>query len=587
MKPRYCIALFSLVLGAAGAQAQVRSDTSTDSYGVANDNGSVAGYTARSGFGGTDLLIDEAIDAALDDLNLLDPNLDPDDVLDLLADLTGDASLAAPKGGPAAVGYLKHPKWGSQGWGTDAIADTTGTGFYRAQAAVRLGNGDVVVAGTTRRDVAGARSHMGVVKYNSRGQRVRWTGVNADFGFHNNEYIRFPNNEAWGNTRQFIAVNDVKIHDNRIYVLFTFVEGGTRRAGVIRWGDTGAALGWWPISPSDGAIRDGVAIDVYGNQMIVLGRRSLDINDSNGGYWINRATIAGNGDVTWAPSPTTLFNGSRIIPTDIRIQRIGLGSIPFGPQKFYVTDSYKPSASANIRPCITRWNADNSLDNSFNALCNPFGSGGAARPDKHDWAVGLYNHGYSTIGGVIGEVLYMTTTYQANADRIGVVKLVNGAPDTTFGNVFGGKVYGGCESTPQFQCTLFATSHIALRGALYADSSGVYVAGRTYTPPLPGGGPPTRRPILVHINPTNGAEVSLQVFDGHPNSRFYSLVPGKAGAGGRQELTAVGVAHYADSTDINPDAPHQYLSTHLVRDNDLILYSGLQHPPTCQQGESC
>lgn len=516
---------------------------------------------------------DELIESTLSEINLLDPAIDTDDVIHLLTELTGAPIVAASKGGPNAVGYVKHPKWGDNGWGTDRVGGAIGTGFHRAQAAVRLGNGDVVVAGTTRRPVTGTGTHMGLVKYNSRGQRVRWTGVNADFGWSNNEYIRFPNEEAWGNTRQLIGVNDVKIHDDRIYVLFTFLEGGTRRAGVIRWGANGSAGGWWAISPNDGTIRDGVAMDILGGHLIVLGRRSHDIADSNGGYWINRATIASNGNITWAASPTTLELSLRLVPADIRFQRTG--AIPAVPPKFYVAESYRPGAT--IYPCISRWTTTNTIDTSFgnNGLrCNPFGAGSGVRDDKHDWAVGLYNLAPS-LGD---EVMYMTTTYQANADRIGLVKLVNGAPDTLFGNAAGGRVYGGCEAYPPFVCAANSTGHIALRGALYADLDAVYVAGRTFRPGT-GGSLPTRRPILAHINPDNGGEVSLQVFDGHPNSRFHALVPGKAGAGGRRELTAVGLAHYGDSADINPDAPHQFLTTHLVRDNDLIFYNGLQPTP--------
>src|SRR5690606_4440432 len=97
---------------------------------------------------------------------------------------------------PTTPGYELHRKWGVNGLRDDAFAAST-VGTYRARAAARLANGDVVVVGDIRGTGVSTNTNLGIVKYNSRGQRQPWPAA-APVYAHFGSYLRFPGTDAWG-----------------------------------------------------------------------------------------------------------------------------------------------------------------------------------------------------------------------------------------------------------------------------------------------------------------------------------------------------------------------------------------------------
>lgn len=516
-------------------------------------------------------------------LDLFDPAISPDQVLEELGDLLlDDDGVAEDRGGPSATGYSAHRKWGvggANGYGLDQFGGAS-SGVYRARAAARLANGDVVVVGEVQGNSVSAVRNLGMVKFNRRGQRVAWTAVPSQFA-HFSSYILFPGTDAWGGTRTVLDVVDVKVRGSDIYVLITLGEGGRFFPGIIRWGDNGSSRGWWSSAPDGGTVRSAIAMDIEGSNMIVLGRRSNETTTLDGGFWTSRWTINADGGLSLGAT-TTFLAGDRRVPSAVAFSRYGLATIALSPA-YYVAYTYNngSTSTSQHRPCVTRIRSNNTLDPDFGAAgisCFPFAEGG----NSVDLAAGLHTRGFLSLPGPTAtEHLYLTADVDRNLARgIGVIKLRNGVADTSFGSG-GRRLYGGCASlNPSVGegCGFTVgpiqnphSAHLPFRGALFADSSGVYVAGRTFRPSIAVGEPPSRRPVFMHVDDGNGALRSLQTFGTYPNSQFTALVPRP----GTSEFTVVGHASDADTTDLNA-GPKRFLSAHLIRNNDLIFYDGLQ-----------
>jgi hypothetical protein len=581
MNLRHCLFLFSLALVSIGAQANAPESMALGDPSAPSRS---ASWSIDTSPPTTKARTNQDIDAALDDLDLLHPDITPDQALELLGDMLPGWDGAAPKGGPSSVGYVAHRKWAQTGYGLDQFSGSS-SGIFRARTALRLDNGDVVVAGDIQGSGVSTARGLGIVKYNSRGQRVTWTSVSSDFGLYFNQYIRFPGNDSWGTSRQVIAVHDIAARNDQFYVLITYLEGGLRRPAIIRFNENGAYGGWWFAAPDGAAVRDAVAMDVFGNHMVILGRRTHTVEEADGGFWTARATINANGTLTIG-AITTLRQGVQMTPADIAFARPGV-LVPITAPAYYVVNTVHTGAAGSTAtwPCIHRITSGNVLDTGFNNgssfRCNPFNIPAAS--DIRDWATAVHTRTETAFNGgnpIQREVLFMSTIFDKDpTDGIGLVKLVGGSPDTTFGGSQGQVEHGGCSGTTGPGCSAIGalpdTAHIPLRGALFADSNGVYVAGRTFRRGILVGSVPSRRPMFMQVHPGNGSLTSLQVFGTLPNSRFTDIVPGNTGSGGVREFTMVGFAHHEDTTNLD-DGPTRFMTAHLVRDSDLIFYDGLQ-----------
>ncbi len=156
-------------------------------------------------------------------------------------------SYAVPDDGAAPFSLndnpLAHdPGFNSGNYFADAFSGSS-SNYYLGRKLVRLANGDVIVAGLVPKvggtNVPG-RFHLGLVRYNSAGQRVAWTnpGGNGHFG---NQYITF----AYANVDDpgVTEVVDIVASDTaqgRFYVLLNYQYGDVTSVAVAAFTFAGA-----------------------------------------------------------------------------------------------------------------------------------------------------------------------------------------------------------------------------------------------------------------------------------------------------------------------------------------------------------
>jgi hypothetical protein len=100
----------------------------------------------------------------------------------------------------------------------DRFAATSTSTSMRAAKMVRLGNGDVVVAGLVHEAYSSAASlpkNVGLVRYGPGGARVAWSNPTAAYSHFFNMYVEYPNSA----TAKFRKVHDVEAIAGYIFVL--------------------------------------------------------------------------------------------------------------------------------------------------------------------------------------------------------------------------------------------------------------------------------------------------------------------------------------------------------------------------------
>lgn len=483
--------------------------------------------------------------------------------------LPPDLDATETRGTVDGTRFQLHRKWGVNGLRDDNFASTS-NGNYHAHGTARLASGEVVVVGSIRRGATGTATELGIVKYNGRGQRTAWSAATAEFALFSNQYLRFPGSGGWQG-RSISTVHDVHVRGTDIYVLVTQVTADNRFIpAVIRFRDDGGFGGFWEMAPDGDWNRAAVAMDVEGNQMVVLGRRSSNNLTQDGGYWTARITIESSGLLSLG-AVTTLQTGQPRLPVDIAFRRdypIGVGPIS---RPYYVAYTFHDSTAVNTarRPCVARINGSNQLDTGFGesgVRCFPFTDGGNDR----DVAVALHTRRFGTVFDD-DEALYLVVDVQrTRANGTGVVNLTNGIPDASFGP--GGKrLYGGCAGYAAGDGEGCSTTVGSARGhrplAVHSSAAGVFVAG--YREALSSSNPTLVRPMMIDIDGGNGALRSIGVFGNLPGSRFTDLVP--RGTDGLQ-YTLVGWSSATEGAASN----RSFLSGHVIRSSELIFYDGLQ-----------
>lgn len=480
----------------------------------------------------------------------------------------GSTQPPDPRGTVAPDRFQLHRKWGVNGLRDDNFASTS-NGNYHAHATARLASGDLVVAGSIRRGATGTATELGIVKYNSRGQRTPWSGATAEFALFSNQYLRFPGSGGWQG-RSISTVHDMHVRGTDIYVLVTQVTADNRFIpAVIRFRDDGGFGGFWEVAPDGDFNRAAVAMDVEGNQMVVLGRRSSNNLTQDGGYWTARITIESSGLLSLG-AVTTLQTGQPRVPADIAFRRdypIGLGPIS---RPYYVAYTFHDSTAVNAarRPCVARINGSNQIDPGFGEnglLCFPFIDGGNDR----DVAVALHTRRFGLFDN--NEALYLVVDVQrTRANGTGIVNLTNGVADAGFGPD-GRRLYGGCRGYAAGDGEGCSSTVGAARGhrplAVHSSPAGVFVAG--YREALSSSNPAVVRPMMMDIDAGNGALRSIGVFGDLPGSRFTDLTP--RGSDGLQ-YNLVGWSSAGEGAASN----RSFLSGHVIRSSDLIFYDGLQ-----------
>lgn len=481
---------------------------------------------------------------------------DPDDPVARAA-FRGE-SEASPKQprGVAAGEYLLDGAWGLGGLAAERYAGSN-NGTYRGIKAARLANGDIVVVGEVT--YPGGTKQLGITRRGPDGARITWPNVNPEYSVFDDQYVIYPRDDA---TKPSIySVHDVKVYGDRIYVLVTghLPSPDTYAPNVVVFGADGSYQGWFfAYYTPESSVNDAVAMDIYNDKLVVLGRHSLSVT---GGFWTAKWDVESNGglgNVTFGDFPAPGGN-DRAEPVDIAFRRIGSFIVIGGNPGYYVLYSKKFSADAaseDFDVCLLSATGANVPDESFaggGVRCKAFDQAGSTLMDK---AVALTTNGWGGIGEETHEgVQVLASIARSIRDGIGMWELVDRADHPVFGTGAGGLgqgriLFGGCGGDGGEGCSdviAFRASHTPTDLAI----SGSYLLVSGYrTSSLAG-----ESSLLGKVHGHFGTVEQLTSFpDGFDGAgRFNSIVA-------RDETHAVGIGEAVDPGVEAPGARAQIMT---------------------------
>lgn len=386
---------------------------------------------------------------------LLAMGFDPDDPVILAIYREERQALGSPKALAAAGDFFVRKEWGTNGHAFDSyFRDLVGL------KAVSPLNGNVITLGRGRKGLAGGDMQFVLTKRDKNGVRLKWDDVPNAFADVNKEYIVYPNNGTGLSALR--GVHDIKVHNNRIYVLATAHFSGNTWVPLVRcFTLTGADCGWrsrvFSLSPTD-PVQDAVAFDIYGDQMVILARYSLG---ESGGFRVVRWGINPDGSLSEGTTMEFLTPGgsSRTEPVDIAAKRRPLLTTGAGLYSgFYVAYTRKWSGDANNKdydPCLLSVKADDTPSSDLaggSSLCRPFDELESSREDR---AISLKTTSWGDWPwGWQSSVEVLVSVARKRSDGIGVWRILNGENDLNFGQIggpagnhargLGRVVVGGC-----------------------------------------------------------------------------------------------------------------------------------------------
>lgn len=491
---------------------------------------------------------------------------DPDDPVTRAAFRTENEASPKQPHGVAAGEYLLDGAWGIGGLAAERYAGSN-DGTYRGIKAARLSNGDIVAVGEVT--YPGGVKQLGITRRGPDGARIPWPNANPEYAVFDDQYVVYPRNDA--TKPPIYAVHDVKVRNDRIYVLVTghLPSPDTYAPNVAIFGADGAFQGWFFAFYTPGSpVNDAVAMDIYNDKLVVLGRHSLGVT---GGFWTAKWDIdAGGGlvDVSFGDFPAPGGN-DRAEPIDIAFRRIGSFVTIGGNPGYYVLYSKKFStdpASEDFDVCLLSATGVNVPDASFaggGVRCKAFDRAGSTLKDK---AVALTTNGWGAIGEDAHEgVQVLASVARSIRDGIGMWELVDRADHTVFGadGLGQGRIlFGGCGADGGEGCSdtpLFRASHTPTDLAI----SGSYMLVSGYrTSSLAG-----ESSLLGKVHGHFGTVEQLASFpDGFDGAgRFNSIVV-------RDETHAVGIGEAVDP-DVSEPAARTQIMTGLSSD-DAIFRDG-------------
>lgn len=410
----------------------------------------------------------------------------------MMATLLG-ALFALTAGSALAQDYAADPAFNGGNWYVDAFSGSL-TRSYRAKKLVRLGNGDVIVAGLVpRRDSSsGDSTALGLVRYDSAGQRQTWASPGA-YGAFGNQYVIYdPASLA---PRPVRDVKDIVAIGNRVFVLVETDRYGLRNqppfgayfAGhavdVLVFGVDGSYQASAVMIDDDNLDARNVyggGIAVYSNLQIpevfslVYGGTSIE----NG---IQRATFrrftAGSTSLSDAtgvvyPNPSNYCSA----PQRCEITGVALGGRTANVPRIYLAGSH----------FLNEWDFMAMRLSANGVPATDFGSGGVRRvgfnisgDTMNDGGRAIVVKAGGSVGGNTDEIYVGGDVTVRCGDGVGVVKLLaDGNPDRTWGPGDFGVVYFGAAQVPAGQpCVLPATDRFAHSIALQDDR--VALVGQT------------------------------------------------------------------------------------------------------------
>lgn len=478
----------------------------------------------------------------------------------------------------ASDDFVLNTTWGNGGLNEDRYASSD-AGTYRGIKAARLSTGELVVIGEVQTSPSSPRQ-LGLTKRKTDGSRATWTGVDPRYSQYGGQYLIYPSSNAAA--PPVYRVHDVRVSNDKIYVLVTghLASPNIYAPNVLCFNANGSACGWWfAYSNDSSATNDAVAMDIYGDYLVVLGRHSFS---PSGGFWTAKWKINGGGGlddlaVTGFPTPGGY---DRSQPADIAFRRLGLLS-PLGSPSYYVLFSKKWSADASnedVDPCLFAVKSDNSPDTSFGSaggsLCATFDEPESTRKDR---AVALSTNGWTTFSGgtlVSHEgVQVVVNVARKTKDGIGVWELLDrvnhprfgatGGPAGVHARGAGRVVFGGCgasEGEGCFNPIRGSALHVAMDIAAIGTDMGV--VGYRYGGGLIGSGD-RESTMLVSVQGDSGEVRQFSTFpSGLSEGRFNSLVL-------RSSHDIIGIGEAIDSSISSADARTQIM-TGLTNDSSIF-----------------
>ncbi|MEO7013015.1 MAG: hypothetical protein ABI127_01805 [Dokdonella sp.] len=355
--------------------------------------------------------------------------------------------------------YLPDPGFWGGLYKPDGFTPSYVDDSFFGRKVVRLGNGDVIVAGVVPDSYSTSPGapviNLGLVRYNATGGKVAWTNPGA-YGY--NGYVIFPNTTDPADDRNVKDVLDMKVLGERVFVLVDSRYHGSNAdidSHILVFGIDGAFLGSTNVLSS--------SKPEYSGGMLIY-------EDSSGPGAIIALVVASTFDSVWRPtlikgtvnsnssisfSPPVFPNPSNYCPTN---RGCILRSIARRADSGFLGPYYLAGTRQSSIPDTGGWDflvmAVNSLGNPFSNFGNngvttvAFDSGGNGYDDANSIEFGRNSQTYA-------DEIYVTGFVNRTCkDGVGVVKMnYNGVLDTSFGSENSGKIIiGGSNLIPGFSC---------------------------------------------------------------------------------------------------------------------------------------
>lgn len=471
----------------------------------------------------------------------------------------------------AAERYAYDPAFANHGVFTDQFAGSPG--YYVGQKAVRMANGDVIVAGSV---YINGDYQLGLVRYSPSGRRKTWSSVQDAYARYSKQYVVFPNTAS--PDPALTGVADIRQYGGNLYVLATQKYRASNgldkyQPAIVVFSAEGEFRGWWYIRIDDDVYNGPVAMDINSN-----GRLTLLAGNSGGGWWtrfwtarykINADGVPildtnyGNGGASMFEVPTSLsscpaaaIGGLCPISGVDLAHEAGLVA-PLEPA-FYVAFTKKYDNSGDHDPCIAAFNSGGQLRTSFGTngvKCYPFDDGGSNRDDE---AVALHATFHSEFGGgvirTVQDIYLLANVARQYNPGTGLLRLdSSGAQVAEFGGT-GKLLWGGCGAS----CTVNLGAETPLALTVYGRV--VAVAGH-WKPQL------VDQPQMTMVDSTSGTIASFEVLAIPSGDANYTSIVGDS-----KGFTAAGWARDGAAPSSNKMFVTSRLIPKRIADDTIFRY---------------
>lgn len=360
----------------------------------------------------------------------------------------------------------------------DRFAATSTSTSMRAARMVRLGNGDVVVAGLVHEaysSAAGLPKNVGLVRYGPAGTRVAWSNPTAAYSHFFNMYVEYPNSA----TAKFRQVHDVEAIAGYIFVLADYEYNVGPSADdidvrVLVFGEDGSFVGDYDAFTT-GLYEEGAGLVPYlipncngiiSCPMLVAVANYRDATDVLANYKITakRFAMGNSGPPSFIPNGTLIVdttfgpfgNGANdYVPTancadldgcSLRATSIAAVRTNSASPTLYVTGQVDGTPGLEDTAVL-------GIDGGTGALLSDFGTGGfqaldlvtyAAFDNQRPWDHGAAILATTFVGRSSDEVYVVSSVSMGCTSGVGIAKLrgVAGVLDGAFGTD-GVAYYGG------------------------------------------------------------------------------------------------------------------------------------------------